>query len=136
MLIVLCCLFFLALGVAGLVALPKCKISYKLRDRLFTPIIVVFLLGLFSSAGCGTLILMNTIGYDLDYQTKLHEKEVLEYRLEHLYDNIVGNETIYSDIVAFNNDLLAEKTWANNCWTSWFNNKDIASIDYIKLPID
>jgi hypothetical protein len=48
-------------------------------------------------------------------------------------ENITGNEMLYNDIVEFNNKLRAEKKWAFNPWTDWFNNKDIASIDYIEL---
>lgn len=75
----------------------------------------------------------NAISYDLDYQNFLHEKEVLEYRIEHMEDNITGNEMLYNDIVEFNNELRSEKKWANNPWTNWFNNQDIASMDYIEL---
>jgi hypothetical protein len=48
-------------------------------------------------------------------------------------ENITGNEMLYNDIVAFNNELRNVKKWANNPWTNWFNNQDIASIDYIEL---
>jgi hypothetical protein len=70
---------------------------------------------------------------ELDYQNTMHEKEMIEYRIEHIEDNITGNEMIYNDIVEFNNKLRFEKKWANNPWTSWFNNKYIASIDYVEL---
>lgn len=78
-------------------------------------------------------ICMNVINYDVDYQNMFHKKEMLEYRIEHIEENITGNEMLYNDIVEFNNDLRNTKKWANNPWTSWFNNKNIASIDYIEL---
>lgn len=73
---------------------------------------------------------------DIHYQNKLHEREMLEYRIGHMEENITGNEMLYNDIVEFNNELRNTKKWANNPWTSWFNNQDIASVDYIELDID
>lgn len=70
---------------------------------------------------------------DVDYQSTLHERDMLEYRIEHMKEDVVGNEMLYNDIVEFNNDLRSCKKWANNPWTNWFNNKDIASLDYIEL---
>jgi hypothetical protein len=61
---------------------------------------------------------------------------MLEYRIEHMEENITGNEMLYNDIVEFNNTLRNEKKWALNPWTNWFNNQDIASIDYIELDGD
>jgi len=78
-------------------------------------------------------ILINSSIYDVEYQNMLHTKEMLEYRIEHMEENITGNEMLYNDIVEFNNELRSIKKWANNPWTSWFNNQDIASIDYIEL---
>lgn len=69
-----------------------------------------------------------------DYQNALYEKEVLEYRLEKEKNNVVGNELLYNDIVEFNNGLRNEKIWSANPWTNWFNNKKIATIDYIEIP--
>ena len=61
---------------------------------------------------------------------------MLEYRIEHMEENITGNEMLYNDIVEFNNALRSEKKWANNPWTSWFNNQDIASLDYVEWDKD
>lgn len=69
----------------------------------------------------------------MEYQNTLYKKEMLEYRIEHMKENVTGNEMLYNDIVEFNNMLRAKKKWTNNPWTDWFNNKDIASIDYIEL---
>ena len=83
---------------------------------------------------CIIIIITVQIHAEEDYQNKLHEREVIEYRIKHTQDNIVGNEMLYNDIVEFNNSLRSDKKWANNPWTSWFNNAKIASIDYIELP--
>ena len=78
-------------------------------------------------------ILINVCNYDVEYQNALHQKEMLEYRIEHMEDNITGNEMLYNDIVEFNNELRNTKKWANNPWTNWFNNQDIAAMDYVEL---
>ena len=64
------------------------------------------------------------------------EKEILEYRIDNMKDNIVGNEMLYNDIVEFNNELRNVKKWADSPWTNWFYNQDIATIDYIEIDMD
>ena len=67
----------------------------------------------------------------IDYEQILYKKEVLEYRVEHQEDNIVGNELLYQDIVEFNNQLRNTKRFANNIWTNWFANDLVATIEYV-----
>lgn len=82
---------------------------------------------------CSIFILLVQVNKDIDYQDALYTKEMLEYRIENMDEDIVGNEMLYNDIVAFNNSLRSTKKWANNPWTNWFNNEDIATIDYIEI---
>ena len=57
---------------------------------------------------------------------------MLEYRLEN--DGLgIGNELLYNDIVEFNKELKDAKYYANNLWTNWFVNNEIAKIDYIEV---
>lgn len=109
------------------------KLSWETREKIEFIGFVLILIGILLLTIFGTLAVCNAVSYDLDYQNFLHEKEMLEYRIEHMEENITGNEMLYNDIVEFNNELRKEKKWANNPWTSWFNNKDIASLDYIEL---
>lgn len=81
----------------------------------------------------GFIIDANANG-DIYYQNKLYEKDVLEYRIDNISENITGNELLYNDIVRFNNELRSIKKWANSPWTNWFNNAKVASIDYIHIP--
>ena len=76
------------------------------------------------------------VQHDVDYQNKLYEREVLEYRIEHIEDDFTGNELIYKDVVTFNNELRETKKWARSPFTNWFYNQDIASLDYVELPTD
>lgn len=100
----------------------------------------VFIFGVCATFLCGVALMASMIVIaeaqttrDVDYQNMLHKREMLEYRIEHMEENITGNEMLYNDIVEFNNKLRSTKKWANNPWTSWFNNQDVASIDYIVL---
>jgi hypothetical protein len=34
----------------------------------------------------------------------LHKREMLEYIIEHMEENMTGNEMLYKDIVEFNNE--------------------------------
>lgn len=106
---------------------------YEYEDKIeFCAFICSFIGGLVTFASI-ILILINVCSYDVDYQNALYQKEMLEYRIEHMEDNVTGNEMLYNDIVEFNNELRKTKKWANNPWTNWFNNQDIAAMDYIEL---
>jgi hypothetical protein len=111
----------------------KHNFSWELIDILENIGIILVLIGVFSEIICVAGIIMNRLGYDIDYQNALYEREVLEYRLDHREDDFPGNEMLYSDIVKFNNKLRDQKKWANNPWTNWFNNEKIAALDYIEL---
>ena len=131
-------LIFIGIIVIGIILLAignnkKWKISWGIRDNLSFIGVALIILGIVACMFAGAFIISNVTTYDLNYQNVLHEKEVLEYRIEHMEENITGNEMLYNDIVEFNNELRSQKKWANNPWTNWFNNKDIASLDYIEL---
>ena len=82
---------------------------------------------------CGTMILDMNIDKDIDYQNKLDERELIEYRIEDKGRNFVSDGKLYNDIVEFNNSLRKVKEGANSPWTNWFYNDDIATIDYIEV---
>ena len=107
--------------------------SWQTKDVLQNIGIMLTLIGIFAEIICVAGIIMNRIGYDIDYQNASYEREMLEYRLDHREDDFPGNEMLYDDIVNFNNKLRSQKKWANNPWTNWFNNEKIAALDYIEL---
>lgn len=102
-------------------------------DCVFTCGILVFAIGCLAFVISLCALSDVQITREIDYQNKLYEKEVLEYRLEKSDENTVGNEMLYNDIVEFNNSLRETKKWANNPFTNWFWNKDIATIEYIEF---
>lgn len=125
MIITILCIVLLIIGI--MLDAKVCNIYLECLDAI---LIICSGTVLFT---CIILILIEQIGKDVDYQNKLYEREVLEYRIENMDDNIVGNEMLYNDIVEFNNSLRSTKKWANNPWTNWFNNRDIATIKYIEI---
>ena len=110
--------------------------EYSVECTIMSLSVVFIVIGAAVTVGTASCVIANVSTYDVDYQNKLHEKEMLEYRIEHMEENITGNEMLYNDIVEFNNELRSTKKWANSPWTNWFNNQDIASIDYIELDED
>lgn len=72
------------------------------------------------------------VNCDVDYENKLAEKQMIEYRIEQ-GEEIAGNELLYTQIVEFNNSLRKTKKWSSNPWTSWFHNAKIAELDYIEI---
>lgn len=135
MIITLICLALIAIGIAFVIIGKKKHNYYNDFGIDFCGVLLIaigIVCGLFSFG----FIIGNAATCELNYESVLHEKEVLEYRIEHMEENITGNEMLYNDIVEFNNKLRNTKKWANSLWTNWFNNQDIASIDYIKLDIN
>lgn len=134
MIITLIGLALLVIGIISAIVCAKVHFkSWKVRDRIeWIGFPALFIGGIITLASI-TIIIVNATIYDVEYQNMLHTREMLEYRIEHMEENITGNEMLYNDIVEFNNELRSEKKWANNPWTNWFNNQDIASIDYIGL---
>ena len=127
---------FIIIGVVLLVIGNNKKIDYSIRDNFQFVGAIWLTFSILMNIVLTSLIISNVVNYDLDYQNTLHEKEMIEYRMEHVEDNLTGNEMLYNDIVEFNNKLRSQKKWANNAWTSWFNNKKIAALDYIELDND
>lgn len=110
-----------------------CKCCYKSYQEDFGTLVTIIGTAGLIIAIIG-IIYCNTTS-QLNYQKALQKYNMLNYRIEHISDNVVGNETLYSDIVEFNNDLRSAKYWAENPWTNWFNNQRIAKeIDYITIP--
>lgn len=129
-------LMFIALIIIGtiLVLISKnTKLDWDTSDNLHFIGFFIIAIGIIVSVVMTGLIIGNAATYDLYYQDTLHKKEMLEYRIEHIEENITGNEMLYNDIVEFNNELRSVKKWADNPWTNWFNNKDVAAIDYIEI---
>ena len=132
MIITLITIALLAVGITFLIEKKNIE-DYHARNVVdglgfwFTAIgvILTFFVSLF--------LIDNAAFREVNYQNALYEKEMLEYRIEHMENNITGNEMFYNDIVEFNNELRSTKKWANNPWVNWFNNQDIATIDYIEL---
>ena len=97
----------------------------------------LIILGIILNVSSLLFIFINLGSKDIDYEKTVYEKQVLEYRLEQVEqgNSVTGNELVYNDVVEFNNKLRNTKKWANNPWTSWFNNDLIAdNIDYIEIP--
>ena len=97
--------------------------------------LLVFLslvIGAFGTALCGLFVLINLLVMDVNYQNKLEEKAMLEYRIQK-GEEIAGNELLYSQVVEFNNDLRSTKILSKNPWVNCFNNWKIAEIDYIEI---
>lgn len=133
MIITLIFIGMIIIGIILCIISKNRKLNWTTRDNLSFIGGMIIILGIIACLFAGVFIVSKAISYDLNYQNVLHEKEMLEYRIEHMEENITGNEMLYNDIVEFNNELRSQKKWANNPWTNWFNNKDIASLDYIEL---
>ena len=79
-----------------------------------------------SSLSCITLCTKN-----IGYEQAIYEKEMLEYRIEHQQDNLIGGELLYSDILNFNNEIKRCKKFSKNPFVNWYFNDKLAEIEYI-----
>ena len=132
MIITLICFAVIIVGIA-LVIIGNRVDDWNTSENLKLIGCMVIIIGIFASLIAVGFIIGNVTTCELDYQNFLHEKEILEYRIEHMEENITGNEMLYNDIVEFNNKLRSVKKWVSNPWTNWFNNQNVASIDYIEF---
>ena len=145
MIITLICFGILFIGISLFVLYKICDSKYykvsekykkfvrKVANSYLNLICEIFLLiGSIATIMCSAAMLCNASNMQIDYEKALYTKKTIEYRIEHQEDNIVGNELLYNDIIGFNNALRSTKYWANNPWTSWFNNDKIAQLDYIE----
>ena len=108
----------------------------NMEDTWFIIGLILTVVGLILGILCTIAIIDVNVNKDIYYQNTLYEKEMLEYRIDNMEDNIVGNEMLYNDIVEFNNELRSVKKWAYNPFTNWFYVKEIAAIDYVELDMD
>ena len=134
MIITLIAVLLLVVGIA-IVAIEN-NTNFDIPGGVVATGVVALILGAAATLISMCMVIGTYVNYDVDYQNKIYEKDMLEYRIDHIEDDITGNELIYNDIVEFNNSLRSTKKWANNPWTSWFHNQDIAAIDYVELPTD
>ena len=111
----------------------KIRYSFDTYEDFYIYTVLLTIFTVFFSAFVSANILHVKINEDIDYQSALYEKEVIEYRIDNMSDNVVGNEMLYNDVVEFNNELRRTKKWANNPWVNWFYNQKIAFIDYIEI---
>lgn len=131
MLILIISFILLVIGIICIIIDSKVYLSPKIF--LFGTGVICFFIGAIGLIVSMTLVSRVQFHKDVEYQNKLYEKEMLEYRISK-QDNINGNELLYTQIIDFNNDLRYKKKWAANPWTNWFINQDIANkIDYITI---
>lgn len=82
-----------------------------------------------------SLIFINALSTESNYQTRLIEYATLNYKLECLPKDTEETEKLYLEIINFNSSIRTTKYWASNPWTSWFCNQLInKEIDYITIP--
>ena len=132
MIITLITVVLLAVGITLYIEKKKIE-DYYTRNVIDSLAFALTAVGTIMAFFVFGILIGNISTQEVNYQNALYKKEMLEYRIEHMEDNITGNEMLYNDIVEFNNELRSTKKWADNPWTSWFNNQDIATIDYIEL---
>ena len=123
-------LIIIALFILGIILIKKDSYDSSWKGVVGIGLVVCMGVGI---ALCALSAISVQINKDVEYQNRLHEKEMLEYRIDNMNEDIVGNEMLYNDIVAFNNGLRQIKKWANNPFTNWFYVQEVATIDYVEL---
>ena len=68
---------------------------------------------------------------NVEYNKKIYEKELLEYRLKN--EQLPGNELLFKDITEFNNEIREIKYYSSSFIVGIFYNEKIATIDYINV---
>ena len=99
MIITLIFIGMIIIGIILCIISKNRKLNWTTRDNLSFIGGMIIILGIIACLFAGAFIVSKAISYDLNYQNVLHEKEMLEYRIEHMEENITGNEMLYNDIV-------------------------------------
>ena len=129
MILTLLAIFILMVGIFCLVIERKC---YLWDEALcFIGGLSLVIGAIFSLVFIGVTF-SNRCTLNIEYENKLAEKQMLEYRIEQ-GEEIAGNELLYTQVVEFNNELRSVKYWSKNPWTNWFKNYKIAEMDYIEI---
>ena len=119
-------LIFIGIIVIGIILLAignnkKWKISWGIRDNLSFIGVALIILGIVACMFAGAFIISNVTTYDLNYQNVLHEKEMLEYRIEHMEDNIMDFEEFIEVINGWNLGNKTRKEWYEEYKKLYFN---------------
>lgn len=96
---------------------------FKQLRYLFT-LVLIFIFGLLAGRIVGL-----RLNEDEYYEKMLHQKTVIEQRIENTEDV----ETLYEEIEEFNNKIEGHKKYCDNLWFNLFYSKKIATIDYIQI---
>lgn len=105
----------------------------KAYDSQFIGVIGSSLSGIIVFILCIVMMCIHLPSNQIIYNRTKIEYDMLQYRVEHIEDNNVGNELLYNDVVKFNQILYEAKRVANNKWINWFVVEEIAELDYIVL---
>lgn len=117
------------------VLILACNYYYD-SEWLFCISIGSIVVGVVSVLLCTIILLDTHLDHGIHYENTLLEKQMIEYRLGQVDIRSVGGESLYREALEFNANLRLTKKWANNPWTNWFHNQDIASIDYIDIDLE
>ena len=132
MIITLICLALFVIGVVLLII----AVSNDWDDDIIQWFIALPTgIALVATVVCGVSILTTKVGRNIEYEKKLHERNMLVYRLEQAEEdnNIVEYAELYNDIVCFNNSIRKTKAWHDNPWVNWFYNPLLADLEYIEV---
>ena len=94
MIITLIGLGLLVVGIILAVIHDKGYFSYKVKEKIVGFGAAAILIGGIVTLCSTIFVLINVTTYDVDYQNTLHTKEMLEYRIEHMEENITGTSRV------------------------------------------
>lgn len=105
----------------------RCRADYS----QFIGVIASSLFGIIVFILCLVMMCIHLPSDQVQYNQIKMEYDILQYRVEHIEDNNVGNELLYNDVVEFNQRLYEIKRVANNKWINWFVVEKVAELDYV-----
>lgn len=90
-------------------------------------VVIVFLISLIISI----IQICDNVG--IKSKKMIYQREVLEYRIEHLGSRAVEESALYTEITDYNARIVQERVIANNPWLNLFAQKSIAELDTIDI---
>lgn len=106
------------------------KGDYRKLRKTINGLLIIGLLGAVSLIISLIAVFAVQTRTEIDTITTQHRQEELNYRLNRFKDGY-EDEHLLSELIEWNDEVIAYKYFAENPWTSWFFNKKVADVESV-----
>lgn len=124
-------ILFISAAILGFASIYIC--DKKCWDVMFP--VLLMIIGVIGCLMCGALIPFERSekAYNNYYREWNRKHSGLEARIE-AWNKGGEDPYLWDDVKEFNSDLEYAQHWANNCWTSWMNERACNEFETFDIP--